>query len=656
MMDRLIGEGKKRILEGQWLKVKNGLSIITALYLFSSVLLYPEPLLHRSIIFSLMFAIIFISYGTPGSDTVNRVPGYDVFLSILSLSVGVYIFLNIDRIIYRFPFVDDVLFTDTVFCILTIFLLLEGTRRIIGPWLSILSIGAIVYVYAGDGIPGRFGHMGFSFKNIVDGLFLTSDGIWGSTLGIASSHIMIFMIFGTFLLNSGAGDFLFTLVSRISGSGRGGVAKIAVLISAMFGMVSGSAIANASTTGVMTIPIMKKHGYPADFSAAIESCASVGGIFMPPIMGSVAFMMSDVVGVPYYRIATISLLPAVIYFSALFFAVDAKAARIGLVGIEKDESIGILSILKTGGGYFLPLFYLIFRLMRGVTPSRVGLEAIVLTIMISAVTKNNRMGIKKIADSLIKGIDKSMMIVSTMGTCGILIGIIHTTGIAAKISSLLVSLASFSGLLTLFLVMGVAVFLGLAMNITSSYLLTAVISAPILIRYGFEPISVHMFILFFSAMATITPPVALTSFAAASIAEAPPMKVGFLSMKTGLVAYILPFVFIFNPSILLIGSWQETLLAFIAAIAGVKLLSYGTEGWFVGRDIGMFPRIILSISGILVISGNPRNVGISVLAVAALIAYYRFIAPEESHKEVEGIKKAIVRKENRLEGIDEERH
>jgi TRAP-type uncharacterized transport system fused permease subunit len=204
--------------------------------------------------------------------------------------------------------------------------------------------------------------------------------------------------------------------------------------------------------------------------------------------------------------------------------------------------------------------------------------------------------------------------------------------------------------------MGVAVFLGLAMNITSSYLLTAVISAPILIRYGFEPISVHMFILFFSAMATITPPVALTSFAAASIAEAPPMKVGFLSMKTGLVAYILPFVFIFNPSILLIGSWQETLLAFIAAIAGVKLLSYGTEGWFVGRDIGMFPRIILSISGILVISGNPRNVGISVLAVAALIAYYRFIAPEESHKEVEGIKKAIVRKENRLEGIDEERH
>ena len=222
MIERIIGDGRKRILEGRWLKVKNGLSLVTAIYLFSSVLLYPEPLLHRSIIFSLMFAIIFISYSTPGSNTEDHVPGYDVFLSMLSISVGMYMFLNIERIIYRYPFLDEVLVLDYVFCMLTVFLLLEGTRRIIGPWLSILSIGAMVYVFAGDAIPGKLGHMGFSIKNIVDGLFLTSDGIWGSTLGIASSHIMVFMIFGAFLLNSGAGDFLFTLVSRMSGSGRGG--------------------------------------------------------------------------------------------------------------------------------------------------------------------------------------------------------------------------------------------------------------------------------------------------------------------------------------------------------------------------------------------------------------------------------------------------
>lgn len=650
MIERMLGEGKKRRLEGKWRLVKNGLSLVTAIYLFSSVLLYPEPLLHRSIIFSLMFAILFISYGTPGSDSGNRVPGYDVFFAVLSLSVGGYVFLNIERIVYRLPFVDDVFVWDTVVCIITVFLLLEGTRRVIGPWLSILSTGAIAYVFLGDRITGKLGHMGFSFKNIIDGLFLTSDGIWGSTLGIASSHIMIFMIFGAFLLNSGAGDFLFTLVSRVSGSGRGGVAKIAVLTSAMFGMVSGSAIANASTTGVMTIPIMKKHGYPADFSAAIESCASVGGIFMPPIMGSVAFMMSDVVGIPYYQIALIAFLPALIYFSAIFFAVDVKAARIGLGGIETDQSIGIFSILKKGVGYFLPLFYLIYRLMRGVTPSRVGLEAILLIVLLGIVSKNNRMGLKKIADALMKGIDKSMMIVSTMGTCGILIGIIHTTGIAAKISSILVSFASFSSILTLLLVMGVAVFLGLAMNISSSYLLTAVISAPILIRFGYEPISVHMFILFFSAMATITPPVALTSFAAASIAEAPPMRVGFLSMKTGLVAYILPFVFMFNPAILLIGSWQETALAFLAAIAGVRLLAYGTEGWFLGKEIGFLSRMILSISGILVISGNLRGIGISIIATGVLITYDKLFIDREVHDK----ENVIQVKENEMEVSDEE--
>ena len=374
---------------------------------------------------------------------------------------------------------------------------------------------------------------------------------------------------------------------------------------------------------------------------------------MPPIMGSVAFMMSDVVGIPYYQIAIISFLPAVIYFSALFFAVDAKAARIGLAGIERNVSIRVFSILKTGGGYFFPLFYLIFRLMRGVTPARVGIEAIALIVVISLISKHNRMGIKQIVESLINGIEKSMMIVSTMGTCGILIGIIHTTGIAAKISSILVSLASFSGILTLLLVMGVAVFLGLAMNISSSYLLTAVICAPVLIRYGFEPISVHMFILFFSAMATITPPVALTSFAAASIAEAPPMKVGFLSMKTGVVAYILPFVFIFNPSILLIGSWTETLLAFVSAIAGVKLLSYGSEGWFLGRNIGRLSRAILAISGILVISGNLRNVGISVAATGILIAYYRLIAPRDSIERVEQLNESVEFNQNKMEGLDE---
>jgi len=545
-------------------------------------------------------------------------------LSLLSLSIGGYIFLNIDRLVVRYPFVAPVYVMDFVFCILTVFILLEGTRRIIGPWLSFLSMGALIYVFFGKTMPGRFGHMGFSFKNIVDGLFLTGDGIWGSTLGIASTHIMIFILFGSFLLMTGAGDFLFNLVSRMSGSGRGGVAKIAILTSAMFGMISGSAIANASTTGIMTIPIMKKNGYPSDFSAAVESCASVGGCFMPPIMGSVAFMMAEVVGIPYYQIAIIAFLPALIYFTALFFIVDARSAKIGLKGLEKDKTVGVFSILKKGSGFFIPLILLIFRLMKGITPSRVGLEAIVVTIIIGLFSKENKLTFKKVLDALVKGIEKSLMIVSTMGTCGILIGIVHTTGIASKISSLLVSLVSYSSIITLFIVMTIAIFLGLAMNITSSYLLTAVICAPVLIRFGYEPVSVHMFILFFSAMATITPPVALTSFAAASIADAPPMKVGFLSMKTGFVAYVLPFVFVFKPSILLIGSWQETVLVFISVLVGVKVLALGTERWFLGRKISIFKGIILSILGVVIILGDLIYILISIILIIVYTLYTKY--------------------------------
>lgn len=632
MIEYIFGQGEKRILTGRWLFIKKVISIIISCYVFLSVLIYPEPILHRSLVFSGIFSVIFITYSSPGYKGRMVVPWYDILLSFSSILIGFYIFLNIDRLVERYPFVGPVYLADYIFFIMTIFILLEGTRRIIGPWLSFLSIGSLMYVFLGEAIPGRFGHMGFSFKNIVDGLFLTGDGIWGSSLGIASTHIVIFIMFGSFLLETGAGDFLFNLVSRVSGSGRGGVAKIAIFTSAMFGMISGSAIANASTTGIMTIPIMKKNGYPSEFSAAVESCASVGGCFMPPIMGSVAFMMSEVVGIPYHHIAVIAFLPALIYFTALFFVVDARSAKIGLKGLDKDKSIRVFSILKKGSGFFFPLTLLIIRLMNGITPSRVGLEVIGVTIIIGLLSKENKLTFKKISKALVKGIDKSLMIVSTMATCGILIGIIHTTGIASKISSLLVSLVSYSSIITLLMVMLIAIFLGLAMNITSSYLLTAVMCAPVLIRFGYEPVSVHMFILFFSAMATITPPVALTSFAAASIADAPPMKVGFLSMKTGLVAYILPFVFVFKPAILLVGPWQEIIFVFVTAVLGVKILALGTERWFLGRKIGILQGVLLSILGIIIILGNLTFIIISIILTGVLATYIKYNKSNDSVK------------------------
>lgn len=622
MIERITGEGRKRNLSGPLLQIKRILSLATALYLLASVVLYPEPILHRGICFGLFFALAFLSYSTPGSKRGDKVPVWDLVFALMSLSVSLYIWLNLDRLINRVFYVDQVFALDIVFGAMTIFLLIEGTRRIIGPWLSVLGLLSIFYAKYGYLIPGRFGHRGFSTEKITDSLFLTSNGIWGSTMGIATSHIMVFMIFGAMLLESGAGSFLFDFVTSLTGKTRGGVAKTAIVTSALFGMISGSAIANASTTGVMTIPMMKKKGYPPLYAASLESCASVGGCFMPPIMGSVAFMMSEVVGIPYFKIAIAAFLPAVVYFTALFFTVDIMSRKLGMKGDSFGRKTTVREIFTRGLTFFVPLLYLIFRLASGFSPSRVGLESIGVLIVTSLATQE-RITVKKAAKGLVKGTEKGIMIVTTMATCGILIGIINATGIAAKFSSVLISLAGVSTASTLVLVMLLAVFLGLAMNITSSYLLTAVICAPILIRMGHPPISVHMFILFFSAMATITPPVALTSFAAASIAGAPPMETGFKSMKTGIAAYILPFIFIYNPAILLVGAWYETALAFILSVTGVALVALGMENWWFDRKTDIVFRLAVIGSGIMVITGSPTLLASSAAIILMIFLNYR---------------------------------
>lgn len=634
MLTALTQNGIKRQLPKNVLKARNILSISIAIYLMAAVLFYPEPLLHRSICLGAFFAIIFISYASPGSKRTHGVPFYDWLLALASVSVSLYISLNLDRMIQRHGYLDRVLDSDVFFGILTVILLIEGTRRVLGPWLPALSLLALLYMFSGHLIPGKFGHRGFSLLYTVDGLFLSNYGIWGSTLGIATGHIMIFLIYGCLFLKSGAGDFLFDFVSAIAGSSKGGVAKIAIVSSALFGMISGSPIANVSTTGALTIPAMKKRGYSSVFSAAVESCSSVGGVFMPPIMGSVAFMMAEVVGIPYAQVARMAFLPALLYFSALFFTIDIRSRKIGIEGLFPDDKKPLLPLLKKGFGFFVPLTYLIVRLMMGISPSRVGLESIGIIIFINLLNREHPMNPARISDAFKLSIERGVMIVATMGTCGILIGVVNITGIAAKFSSSLMSIGSVSVIVTLMLVMFITLFLGLAMNITSAYLITAVMCAPILVNLGYVPISVHMFILFFAAMATITPPVAMTSFAAATIADAPPMAVGFMAMRMGIVAYILPFVFIFNPAILLIGSMGQILFSFVSAFIGVGLVALGMESWWFSRRVNMVYRIVITVAGLLALSGKPVLTAASGAVVLLVYLYYQ-------HKTMEVINEKI---------------
>jgi len=625
-----MGEGVKRELDPKMQKILMRIQAAVAIYIMIAILAYPDQIVHRGVCFSLFTSLALIRYASPGSASTVSIPWQDWIMVILSVSVGVYIFADADRIISRFPFADPVTGADIFFGTLTIFLLLESIRRIIGPWLSILSILAVGYLYAGPWIPGLLAHSGYSADDIIDELFLTTDGVFGSTMGVAVNQILVFIFFGAFLVKSGIGAYMYDLAVFIAGRSRGGIAKAAILTSAFFGMISGSAVANVSSMGVITIPMMKKNGYQPEFAAALESCASVGGIFMPPIMGSVAFVMAEVAGFPYRMVALAALLPAVLYYLAIFFAIDARASKLKLKGVAPDPKITFAIMARRGAVYLLPVIFLVARIISGTSPSRVGIESIAAVIIASLVFSDNRINPQKMMQALAEGVGQGIMIVTTMAACGIMIGVINLTGVSAKFSSLLLSAAGDSLPATLFLAMLLAMFLGLAMNITPAYLLTAVVAAPAMIGLGVPVMAAHMFILFYAAMATVTPPVALTAFAAASIADAPPMRVGFQAMRIGFVAYVLPFAFVAHPGLLLGSGVQGVLLAILSGVFAVFCFAFGMEGWFRNVSLGLPCRLALIMSGVAGLFTNlPILLILISVAAAALFAQFFFASKNE---------------------------
>lgn len=610
----VMGDGEKRKLPKNLALVVKWVAILTTLYNMWAVFGYPEPILHRGISLGIFYGLVFLFYTMPGTNTKTRVPWYDWVLVGLSAAVAVYIAFNLNRLVTRYPFADAVTGPDLFFGIVTIVLLLEGVRRVIGPWLSILSILSILYALLGQYIPGMFGHSGFSVKAIVDELFLTTDGIFGSALGIASTYIIMFIIFGAFLTNSGAGDFLFDFASAVAGFTRGGLAKVAVIASGLFGMINGSPVANVSSMGVITIPMMKKIGYPKDFAAAVECTASTGGTIMPPVMGSVAFIMAEVIGVPYIKVAAAAALPAVLYYAALYFAIDYRAGKLGMQGLPRDQIPPLGKTLIKGSIFFIPLIFLVVRLMMGKSPSRVGFETALIILAVSFLRKDTRMNFDKILKSLMEGATGGILVIATMAASGIMIGIINLTGIGTKFSSFLIALSGQSMIITLIMTMLLALILGLAMNITPAYLLTAVVAGPVLQSLGIPAMAAHMFILFFAAMATMTPPVASAAFAAAGIAEAEPMRVGFLSMRIAAVAYLMPFVFIYQQGLLLAAPVWQIALSLVSGLVACAMIAMGSEGWF-RKNLTKVQQIILIVCGLACLPGR-----MLVTAVAVSVA------------------------------------
>ncbi len=478
-----------------------------------------------------------------------------------------------------------------------ILLVLECTRRLMGWALPIITLVAIIYTLLGDRIPGLWGHFPLDYEQLLSYQYLTTEGLFGIPLGVSASFIFIFIMFGAFLVSSGTGEFFIQFSNALAGHYRGGPAKVAVVSSGFFGTISGSAVANVVSTGSFTIPLMKKIGYRPVFAGAVESVSSTGGQFMPPVMGAGAFIMADMLGIPYLDVVKAAILPGILYFVALFWMIHMEALKAGLRGLSRKELPPLWSTLKAGGHLMIPAFLLIGFLILGYSPMKAGLWAIVMVWVVSAMRKATRMGLRSVLEAMEKGATGCLEVALACACAGIVIGCVTQTGLGLKFSGLVIQAAGGNLLLSLIFVMAASLILGMGLTTSAAYILTVILGGPVLIELGVNPLAAHMFVFYYACLSTITPPVALASFAGAAIAGSKPFATGFESMRLASVAYLVPFFFVYSPVLIWQGTFGGICLAAFSATIGTIALGSGMIGYLMDR-LSWPARLLLLAAGI----------------------------------------------------------
>ncbi|HMF48294.1 MAG TPA: TRAP transporter fused permease subunit [Candidatus Saccharimonadales bacterium] len=529
----------------------------------------------------------------------NTIPWYDAVASVTGLAIGLYVFIYYPDIVNS---LGDIVTERVILGVVTIVLLAEATRRLIGWPLVIIAACFIFYALVAYIFPGDFYGKGWSVSRLGTYLYLDANGIFGQALQVGSSIVVVFIIFGEVLYVVGGAEFLSDFSLSLMGRFRGGQAKIAIVSSSLFGNISGSAVANVVVDGAFTIPMMKKAGYPAPVAAAVEAVASTGGQIMPPVMGAAAFLIAEYLQIPYAQVALAALVPAVLYYVALFIQVDLLAARNGIHGLPRNEVPKLLPVLKRSTTFVGPLTVLIiwmFFLNR--RPEEAGLLAALAALIIGFLTPGVKIGWEGILKILGNAGRGMLEIAAITGLAGVVIGILQLTGLGFTLTLTLLNIGQSNALLLLVLTAIVSIILGMGMPTTAVYVLLAVLVAPGLAKLGIEPIAAHLFIFYFGMLSMITPPVCMASYAAASIGKTDPIKTGWEAMRLCAIAYIVPFLFVFSPSLLLIGHWYEVVLSIITAIIGAILLGVGLVGYFC-RPIGIIKRglFIVAATGLLI--------------------------------------------------------
>lgn len=596
---------------------------------------YPMPtLLQRALHVGIGALLIFLVYPAAKKYSKRGIMWFDWILGILALITAGYLCYEYDALMTTRGGIPNE--NDIIFAIITTLIVIEAARRLTGYILIIFSLLFLLYPFISsmDFMPDRLLTRYYDIGDIFGQLYLKTEGLYSSAIGASVSFIFLFILFGAFLAKSGMGKLFNDLALALAGSRQGGPAKVAVISSGFMGSINGAAVANVVSTGAFTIPLMKKIGYHPNFAGAVEASASVGGQILPPIMGASAFIMAETTGVKYSTIALAALLPALLYYISVIAQVHFRAGKRNLKGLSKDQLPQLKLVMKERGHMFIPIIALVAFLIESVPVGYAASYTILITIVVSWLRKETRMGLNEIIEALEDGAKQSLPVMAACAVVGIIIGVVNLTSFGTVMTSYIVTFGAGSLLLTLILTMLASIVLGMGLPSIPAYIITATMAAPALADFNIPLLVSHMFVFYFGIFANITPPVALASFAGAGIAGGDPMRTGWQSLKLALAGFVIPFIFVYNPNMLIIDinnavitansfplpAVTEIISVCVTSILGVIGLSAAIEGYF-KHSINNIFRIILAVGSVLLISPEFISdiIGITILAIMLII-------------------------------------
>ncbi|MCI8512620.1 MAG: TRAP transporter permease [Lachnospiraceae bacterium] len=629
IMKKYDRESNTRIWEGMPKTIiRYLLAAFSILMVYMNLFANWDERVRRSLFVGIVIILVFLVYpAKKGSTKVNRMSVIDIVLMILGSGAFFYFVVNFKTIISHATRISQI---EVYVGVIGILVLVEACRRAVGIPILCVATAFVCYAFYTGLDSGRA--FGAVLKSVIYNLFYTTSGVIGTPIGVCSTYIALFILFGAFLEATGISEFFIQLANSLAGASTGGPAKVAVISSALCGMVSGSSVGNTVTTGSVTIPLMKKTGYQGEFAGAVEAASSTGGQIMPPIMGAAAFLMAEMVGVQYGEIAMRAIFPALLYFTGIFITVHLEAKRLGLKGIAKEDLPKFVPLFVRQGYLLVPLVALVVMVMKGFTMSRAAVIATILAILVSMPNKQTRMNLTRFVNALETGGKNTLSVAVSCGIAGIIAGVVTMTGLGQLLISAIVGVAGDRVIIALFLTMLTCIVLGMGVPTTANYIIMATTCAPILVNgMGINKIAANMFVFYFGIVADITPPVALAAYAGSAIAKSNPMKTAINASRLAIAAFIVPYIFAFNPAMLFIDAGVvDVVLIVVTSLIGLFGVAAGLEGYMFA-NMNPIQRLLSVAGGLcMLIPGTVTDI-IGIVLVGISVAW-----------QISGKKKAVA--------------